>query len=383
MEKEQAIQLADEVTDIYIDMEYEILMNIATLLSQKKELLETDPDAWKVQQANNLGLLTQRNLEIIRANSGLTNNQLNYLLWQAGVIALEPSEVALMKAASAGVPLIVPVAVAATPTLVSILYAFQQQAISTLNLVNSTMLSQANQIYLDIINRTAADVLAGTKTMYQALRSTISQWAENGIPALIDRRGRKWGTEGYVRTVLTSTIGNVANQMQDERFKQWGVTLVEVSSHLGARPKCAPYQGKIYTIADDPGYPHLYNDTSYGDPAGLFGINCGHNKYAFVKGQSTQRYYPYPKERNEKVYEQSQRQRLLERNIRKAKTRKALLEEIGDSEGVKQANVILRRRQQAMRDFIEETGRTRRRDREQIIVEKPKAKPLQPDNPLK
>src|SRR5690606_14422276 len=136
--------------------------------------------------------------------------------------------------------------------------------------------------------------------------------AEEGIPALYDRAGRRRTVEGYTGTVMRSTVNNVVNDMQDRRMEEWGIDLVEVSSHDGARPKCAPYQGLIYSLnPNHPKYPYI-GDTSMGEPDGLFGINCGHTKYPYVEGISLKRFEPYPKEQNDRVYEESQEQRALE-----------------------------------------------------------------------
>src|SRR5690606_668684 len=109
-----------------------------------------------------------------------------------------------------------------------------------------------------------------------------------------------------------------------------GNDLVEVSAHDGARPLCEPYQGRIFSLSGNhPDYPALA-DTSMGDPAGLFGVNCGHVKYPYIEGISRQRYKPRDPEVNDRQYENSQKQRYLERQIRYAKREQMMLEEIGD-----------------------------------------------------
>jgi len=259
-----------------------------------------------------------------------------------------------------------PPAVAESTALAAILTAYQQQAMTTFNLVNTTMLQQAEQAYIDVLNQTVGKVLTGVQTPQQALRETVSRWAEHGIPALIDRKGRKWTTEAYVNTVMRSMSNKIANDMQDVRMDEYGVDLIEVSSHLDARPKCAPYQGRIYSRSGrHPKYPPL-SSTSYGDPAGLFGINCRHVKYPYIEGVSKQRFHPYDLKEVSKAYKQSQKQRYLERKIRQAKRELKMMEALGDQEGIKAAKAKVRERQARMRAFINETGRARRYDREQV-----------------
>jgi hypothetical protein len=330
--------------------------------------MEKDPVAWKMQQMNYLGMLDRDNLNTIRKHANLTAAQLNKVLYEALIDGMDQTDGAMEKAIKEGAKLRVPKPISQEPVILNILKAYQNQAANILNLTNQTMVKSAKAIYVDVLNRSVADVVAGHKTPDQAIRRTIGMWAEQGVPALVDKAGKKWGAEGYVRTVVNTTMHNTVHKAQDERFVQYGVTLVEVSSHAGARPLCAPYQGRIYSInGSTPKYPNLYTATSYGQPAGLFGINCGHFKYPFIEGVNTQTYFPYNDKDNDIIYKQSQQQRAYERSIRAAKTRLEMYKAMGDDEGVKQATQLIKDRQGKLRDFIDETGRTRRRDREQIV----------------
>jgi len=229
------------------------------------------------------------------------------------------------------------------------------------------MLKQAQQVYLDILNTTVGKVLGGVITPQQALRQTVSKWAQKGIPAFIDKAGRKWSTEAYINNVTRSTSNNVANEMQMKRGDEYGVDLIEVSSHLGARPLCRKWQGAIYSKSGKHKKYRPLSDTSYGEAAGLGGCNCRHQFYPFIEGVSTQRYEPYDDTENDRVYKESQQQRHLERQIRKAKKEVKVMEALGDPEGVKEAKNKVSQRQAAMREFINQTKRKRQYNREQIV----------------
>jgi hypothetical protein len=368
--------LAQPVIDIYNQLENDLLIEIAKRLSGKNKLLKEDPEVWKLNQLQSLGMLDKENLNKIKKLLGITSAQLNQLLYDASLDGMKMTDDAMMKAVKDGAHLKVPLPVSDSPIILNILKAYQDQAISVANLTNMTMVKQAKSIYIDVVNRAVTDVISGSRSPDQALRKVLGTWAENGVPALIDKAGKKWGPEGYMRMVITTTTHNTVHAMQDKRFEQWGCDLVEVSSHMGARPLCAPYQGKIFKISGaDTKYKNLYTDTSYGQAAGLFGINCHHIKYPFLEGFSTQRYFPYPEEANDKAYNESQIQRAHERGIRKAKTRLEMMKAMDDQEGIKEAKALVKKRSSNLQDFIDETGRTRRRNREQIII-KGNNKPL-------
>jgi Phage minor capsid protein 2 len=364
MTPEKSQQLAMPVVEVYMAIEEQILINIAKQLREGKKLMEDDIQAWQLKKLMELGTLTQRNIITIAKHAKMAVNEVSKMLEEAGYSAVDEIEGDLAEAVQMGVA-IQPPAVAESTALAAILTAYQQQAKTTLNLVNTTMLQQAEQAYIDVLNQTVGKVLTGVQTPQEALRETVSRWAEDGIPALV-RKGRRWTPEAYISMVMRSMSNKVANDMQFARMDDYGVDLIEVSSHLDARPKCALYQGRIYSRSGNhPKYPP-FSSTSYGQPDGLLGINCRHVIYPYIEGISKQRFHPYDLKEVSKAYKQSQKQRYLERQIRYAKRELKMMEALGDQEGIKAARAKVRERQARMRAFINETGRARRYDREQV-----------------
>lgn len=161
------------------------------------------------------------------------------------------------------------------------------------------------------------------------------------------------------------------------RQEDYGVEIFRVSRHSGARPLCYPYQGRYFswnntsgTFTDGEGKRHRYSSlssTSYGKPAGLFGINCGHHPITVIPGVSIPRdRTEQDKEANDKAYAESQEQRRLEREIRYAKQKAAMLDAAGDKEGFAKEAVKVRQKQADYNAFCKQTGRTKRLDRTQI-----------------
>ena len=356
-------QLSMPVVEVFLAIEEQILRNVAKRLKRDRTLLEGDIQSWQLDKLNELGSLTQQNIRTIAQHSGMAIDEVSRMLEEAGYEAVGSFDKELEQAVRDG-KVIQPPNVDESPALQRVFGGYLAQAKDTFNLVNTTLLDQSRQVYLHIVNQTVGKVLTGVSTSEQALRETARQWASKGVPALIDRAGRQWSTEAYVGMVTRTMSNSVANSMQDARLDDYEIDLIEVSSHAGARPLCAPYQGRIFSRSGNhPDYPAL-GSTSYGEPAGLFGINCGHVKYPYVPGVTKRTYKPYNRKENDRIYEESQRQRALEREIRKAKREVAMMEEMGDEEGVREARAKVREKQANMRKFIKETGRTRRYERE-------------------
>ena len=149
--------------------------------------------------------------------------------------------------------------------------------------------------------------------------------------------------------------------------------LVEVSSHLGARPSHAEWQGKIYSLVKGhPRYPYFYDATGYGTGDGLGGWNCRHSFFPYFEGLSSPANAPdFTKSENEQVYHDTQKQRSYERAIRQSKRELAALDSAR-----KEASPELK----AKLDIEFERKSVTLKNREARLAEHLKATGLLPDN---
>jgi hypothetical protein len=172
---------------------------------------------------------------------------------------------------------------------------------------------------------------------------------------------------------------NTARAAVWERADAYGADMYQVSSHNGARPLCFPWQGKIISRTDwtgevediDGNSVHVYaqSETTYGEAAGLFGVNCKHYPMTFIPGFSALRGEPQDPEENEETYALTQEQRGLERKLREEKRDLEVMKAQGaDPEAIKAQRAKVAKASSDIDDFCEETGRARRRNREYTPV---------------
>lgn len=319
---------------------------------------------WGADRLKELGLLQDTNVKILE-------DELNKLYPEI-TAEFQRTQVATANETAKLVPasrLDQAVPVGSSERLKGILSAFENKAIGDISKTGSTMIAGLNNVYENTIQEIIAEgFITGEsqrKTIKRVVQETSKLLNKDGVTALVDKAGRSWSLEGYGQMVVRSNNRQVATQTQEERFDEYGVDLIEVSSHVGARPLCEPYQGKIFSRSGKSDkYPPL-SSTSYGDPAGLFGINCGHNMYPYIEG-TKKTYNPYGKKRNETAYKNSQKQRKIEREIRKSKRIIEEAKTAKDSELLRVGKDQLSANRKQMRSFIDKTGRTRRPDRERI-----------------
>lgn len=352
------------VERMYQQIELEMLQNIGKVIGNGEGVDKDGVTQWRVAKLSQLGTLNNEQLKVLAKYGNMSVSEMTKYINELGVTEIEAFEGRNKALVDAGVDYVPP-----SNNVYERLLALEKQSKDVMNMVNTNMLTFSNQACIDILTKASTDVLTGNATLYQSLIKVAGEWAETGIPAIVDKAGKKWSSEAYISMVLRSTQKNVATAMQEERFNDYDIDLVEISSHAGSRPSHIDYQGNIYSRSGkSKKYPAL-SSTSYGEIDGIVtGINCSHQEYAYVEGVSTQRYEPFDKEESEEKYIESQRQRHLERNIRKAKKEKAMLEsmEVNEEDLIK-ADAEIEKRKQKMAEFIKETGRTRRKQRENIV----------------
>ena len=389
MTREQYDELSAPLVRVLLDMEDAILREIAAQLSRDGDI--SDTSKWRIRQLARAGRFDKRAAAIIAGYSEVEDGQAMDAVLTAAETEIGYLDNAVQAANAAGLSEYFS-DIPAEESALGAAKAFQMQAASDLNLVNTVMQYKAGSAYvnavnaiyretnrqgaLDIMGKGAAKAVSGHMSLQEATRKTIRELAQKGIPAFVDKRGREWSPEAYVMMDMRSTLGNTARAAQNARCDEYNIQLIEVSSHMGARPLCAPYQGRIFSrdgskgVTTDGAGGKIYytplSETSYGQPAGLFGINCGHVQYPFVPGINFQRYFPYPKEENDRRYMQFQQQRAMERGIRAAKRECMMLQETGDTEGLQKASLRLRNQREKYRAYCKETGLKQHNDRTQV-----------------
>lgn len=351
------------IEELYHAIENEMLVNIGKRIGNGQGVATSDILSWQVNKLSQLGNLRTEQLKVLAKYTGMTLLELKKFIRDTSIAALNEFD-------TINKPLIDAMGGYIEPegNIYERLLALERQATKDFNLINTNLIGSSEQVYVDIVTKAAAKVLTGNGTLVEAVKDVARQWGEKGIPALVDKRGAKWSVEAYVRMVVLNTEKNTAMQMQEDRFEEYEIDLVEISSHVGSRPTHIDYQGRIFSRSGtDKKYPAL-SSTSYGAIDGIItGINCRHIMYGFIDGLSIQRNFPYDKEVSIAKYKQSQMQRKYEREIRKAKKQKLLLENMGvEKKDVQAAQTLISKRQKRMREFIKESGRTRRYNREQI-----------------
>lgn len=243
----------------------------------------------------------------------------------------------------------------------------------------ANMTADIRRQYAQMANAASLQVTSGNMARDEATAWATSKMAERGISALETTTAsgvRRTPVDVAMRQVIQEALMRRLTKQVTDIAALCGEDLVEVSSHGGARPSHAKWQGKVYSLSGkSEKYPPFYERCmarggDFYDPVdGYGGYNCRHTIGIYREGYH-RRWQDDPLVSkgydNDEVYALQQRQRRYENDIRKLKREKEVLESQGyDARAV---NARIRGKQAQLRQLIAENDSvlSRERWREQV-----------------
>lgn len=368
------------VTRVYADAVDLLLQNIARHF--KFAALDREGVfSWEAVKLAEVGQLRQESLRIIARTVGDASGMTEIALEQSMLDALKKNEPVLFKAVQEG--LISGRVPGLSVGMRSTLQYYSAQAKEQYNLVNTVMLTSSDNAYRKVIstavhnqqylrdvaqgalNTSTGEVLLGVSSRQAAVRDAIGKMANEGIYGFIDKGGHVWSPEAYVNMDVRTTVNNVAREAVLQQCDEMGLDLVIVPINATARPKCAPYQGKVLSRSGQSGYTTdgsgrrvaymSINQTTYGEPDGLFGINCHHSPPdPWIPGMSTR--VSKPEKDAEEQYERTQQQRYYEREARNAKRIAACYDAAEDADAFRKAAQLVKARTERLKTYCDKGG---------------------------
>lgn len=344
----------DKLVEMYQDLENWIISDIATRLIKSGELSGTaDRELWKLQQ---MGLHNTEIVKRISEMSGKSRNEVRRLLRDSVMTSFSDDKEVLTQISASDI-------ISPLKNNMAIL-AMNAELIKTsgeLDNLTKTTINQTQKDLLNMLNEVDYRVASGMQSYSSAVCEILDRYAESGVMVEYPT-GTKRSLEAAVRCCIVTSMNQTAAQVTNVYIAQNKIEYVLVSAHPGARyDKKDPtgisshdhWQGKAYKIiGSEPGFPNLLESTGYTiDPKtgtgtvvnllGLHGYNCRHshgpwrkdmvNKYLDENGNVN-----INADESQKLYDLQQKQRLLEREIRKTKreimTKKQELDMIAETD---------------------------------------------------
>ncbi len=333
-------EMIQPILNLYNQMEMDLMVEIAKRFASYDEIVGSLE--WQLKKLDELGGVNKNLVKIIKQYSDMTEPQIERILQKAGYVNLDID--ALEKAFELGVSAVDPIVLMQSENIAQIINLSYKSLKDTFSMINTKALERAKQKYLNILNTAYLDTATGIHSYQDSINNAIGQMAKEGIGGATYKRGKRYITysiEGTVRRDTLTAVHQLANKVAMQSCKEMNCEYVEISKHLGARvhptnpiANHAGWQGKVFKInGSDSEYQNLKVSTGYPDDIlGLGGVNCRHRMFPFFPGISIPNPINYNEDENRRVYEATQHQRKLERDIRALKKRKACAEAVGDDD---------------------------------------------------
>ncbi|WP_124100895.1 phage minor capsid protein [Ruminococcus sp. Marseille-P6503] len=364
-------KLPDELVDLVNELQTDIIRSLSKKLVKTNYL--TPSAEWQLYKAGQLRLSTNEVNKLISKYAGKSKRQIAQLYTDACRKAINNDAKiyrAYGKDCSAALR-----SVALSNTLKA---GIKNANGMTSNLCKS-MVESSRATVTHLMDKAWLKVQSGAFSYQEAIYDAVLELASQGISAVTYPSGHTDWADVAVRRAVMTGISQTAGQMQLDLAAEMDCDLVEVTAHMGARPSHALWQGKVYSISGkSKKYPKLSEATGYGTGAGLKGWNCRHDFYPFFEGVSERANLPVDIAENNEQYEFSQKQRAMERSIRKSKRSLAALDgalqECSDDElrrrlqnKFERTSETLKLKEKRLNEFCNANGLYKQNDRVRVV----------------
>lgn len=374
MQKIDFDKLIEPITKMYQNLEYELVVKIATHFKLYEPIGFANSMKWYASKVAELGGLTQEAVDIISKQTKIPKKKIVELLKEAGLSTINQDEI--KKANATGKYHIDVEKLKSSSNFNDIVNNSYTEIDDILKLINTKALNAANEEYMNVLNTAYTEVRTGID-YNTAIRKALSQMAKNGVKVVSykQKSGKviNYGIESCVRRDVLTAVVQATNRASTNFCKEAGYEYYVVSHHLGARVTNTHdykdhswWQGKVYKIdGSTEEYPNFQDTCNEGDVQGFGGANCRHLKFGYIPGVSVLP-KPISEEENAKQYQAEQTKRSYERKIRELKRQCGSAKASNDTEEYKKYKEKLVSVDNEYNEFLKNNGLKRSYSREYI-----------------
>lgn len=268
----------------------------------------------------------------------------------------------------------------------STILALQNELTENFNVQHSAILRCVDDEYRSIIAEVVALHSAGVLRRREAIAQALNRFADMGITSFVDRSGRHWEMDTYAAMAVRTAIRRAAIQGYKDYARAHDKQFVIISEHEDTCPLCMDWERKVLALDEaDAGNPECDGTLADAEGAGLFHPNCDHSMSIYIPGVtkrgSAKRASGRTPEMDVAGYRIKQKQRYMERTIRKWKRRQAVATNPYDE---RLANAYVRRWQSLLAELVSDHNLRRQYEREggrvKLSDEALKMRPFRFDN---
>lgn len=387
LKPEEYTLIGEALTGLFQDLEDFVIMDFVRRIKNVGTITETAK--WQVLRAKEMGLFLENLENAVKAALEISDEELAALFNEWGIKAAE-RENELAKEAG-----VTPVTIDGNEELQRLLEGVKDQTQNELiNLTGSLGFATMENGKM-VFNKTAEyfqreldfvqlQVQSGVLDYNSAIRQSVKRMADSGLRTVDYASGWSNHLDVAVRRATLTGANQMSGKLTDALGEEMGCNHVEVTAHAGARNTGKDYenhknwQGKVYCRqGETKEYPNLERVTGFGRGGGLKGWGCRHDYNNFWPGASERAFTdeelenidPDPftyKGKEYDFYAANQRQRYIERSIRRSKRELIGHETSGDDEAFTTESIRLQRQRKEYRDFSKAAGLREKPERHRV-----------------
>ena len=314
-----------------------LIADIASRIAEAGQLTSTA--AYQIWRAQNLGISQKKLQKELQKRLKVSKSQLQTLLKQAAEVGYDfdisrfPTVEAIPFDENESLQRIVETAANMTQE------SFENLTQTMGFVTHDGKVTGLTEAYRKSCDFAFEKVFTGAQDYNSAIREATKGLAEKGIQTIDYDSGVHTSLEAAVRRNIMGGLGLMQEQITQQNHDDLGCDGWEISAHAGSAPDHEPYQGKQYSDAE---FTRLNNSLK----RRIGTLNCGHSAMPIIMGINDPQYTPEELEamrrENEQgidydgkhytLYEATQRQRGLERTLRKQKRKILIDEKTGDED---------------------------------------------------
>lgn len=323
LEPDYLADISLELEQMYYDLETEILKAIAKEVKAKDYSKETDDFNDKLFKSVIIGKISAKISKLLK----ISQKEANTILSQSAYKSVEADNEIFKEAFDKG---LISSYNYSKNTLKPLINKGIEALNNELGNICGTTAKISQKAFINASNNAYLAIQSGAFSFEQAVTTEIKKLAKEGLGIIEYRSGARRRLEGAIRNAVRTAVNQTACKCQDLNFEAMDGNLVETSSHMGARPEHALWQGEIFWRKEEvKGYRNFEEATKYGSGEGLGGWNCKHSWYPYFPGISHKVFEKYDLKENEELYNLTQEQRYNERMIREWDRRNQVCEAAG------------------------------------------------------
>lgn len=230
-------------------------------------------------------------------------------------------------------------------------------------------------------------VLSGAVSYNAAIRDAVKQLADSGIRTVQYESGHVDQADVAARRAIMTGVNQVCDKFAEQSAEYLETDHYEISAHVGARDVDGPngwenhkaWQGKVYSVKSFDIYPNIYEVCGLGAVDGLNGANCRHKRFPWIEGVSERTWTDEQlahiddghdcdfQGKHYTAYEATQKQRMIERTVRKLKREKLAFDKAGLKDDAVDVSVRIRRLEHEYKAFSKASDLPMQKDRMKVL----------------